>query len=157
MSLLIDLEAIGQRISGLRGKISQADFAAKLGIDRKTVGTWERGERLPDTRALLVLWNEFDADPAWVLTGSGFAPATSDDERELLALFRSAPLAGKMAAVGALQGALDAGGANSQAQRKAAKQESSAPDMRRMQMTNSANGGVQIGYAGGKVSIKKGR
>ncbi|MDO5940619.1 helix-turn-helix domain-containing protein [Burkholderia cepacia] len=104
----IDLEAIGRRIEALRGNLSQADFAAKLGVDRKTVGTWERGERLPDTRALLGLWREFDADPAWVLTGGGFAPATTGDERELLALYRSASLTGKMAAVGALQGAAGA-------------------------------------------------
>ena len=108
MTFEIDLEAIGHRIESLRGKLSQADFAAKLGVDRKTVGTWERGERLPDTRALLGLWSEFDADPAWVLTGKGFAPTTTEDERELLALYRSASLVGKMSAVGALQGAKDA-------------------------------------------------
>lgn len=68
------------------------------------MGTWERGERLPDTRALVGLWGEFDADPAWVLTGRGFAPSTNTDERELLALFRSAPPAVKSAAIGALQG-----------------------------------------------------
>lgn len=111
MTFEIGLEAIGRRIESLRGKLSQADFAAKLGVDRKTVGTWERGERLPDTRALLGLWSEFDADPAWVLTGNGFAPTTTEDERELLALYRSAPLTGKMAAVGALQGAVSASSA----------------------------------------------
>ncbi|MGH8782078.1 helix-turn-helix domain-containing protein [Paraburkholderia sp.] len=102
MSFQVDLEAIGQRIESLRGNLSQADFAAKLGVDRKTVGTWERGERLPDTRALVGLWQEFDADPAWLLTGSGFAPTTTEDERELLALYRSAPLEVKVAAIGAL-------------------------------------------------------
>lgn len=98
----VELTAIGARIAELRGNLSQADFATMLGIDRKTVGTWERGERLPDTRGLLALWGEFDADPAWVLTGKGFAPTTTDDERELMAAYRSAPLAVKMAAVAAL-------------------------------------------------------
>lgn len=110
MPFEVDLEAIGRRIESLRGALSQADFAGRLSVDRKTIGTWERGERLPDTRALLGLWLEFDADPAWVLTGGGFAPTTSSDERELLALYRSAPLTGKMAAIGALQGATGAGG-----------------------------------------------
>ncbi|GEM_PF-5350945 len=32
----------------------------------------------------------------------------TEDERELIALYRTAPLAGKMAAVGALQGAVGA-------------------------------------------------
>ncbi|WP_185731608.1 helix-turn-helix domain-containing protein [Burkholderia glumae] len=102
MPIQVDLVAIGQRIEGLRGNLSQADFAARLGVDRKTVGTWERGERLPDTRALIGLWGEFEADPAWLLTGKGFAPTTTEDERKLLVLFRSAPLAVKAAAIAAL-------------------------------------------------------
>lgn len=104
MPIEINLAAVGKRIEELRGRLSQSDFAAKLGIDRKTVGTWERGERLLDTKALLALWGEFDADPAWVLTGNGFAPAGNEDEREIVALFRAAPLAVKAAAIGALQG-----------------------------------------------------
>lgn len=109
MAFEINLMAIGKRIEELRGRLSQVDFAAKLGVDRKTIGTWERGERMPDTKALLGLWAEFDADPAWVLTGKGFAPTGNDDERELIALFRAAPLAVKAAAIGALQGAATAG------------------------------------------------
>lgn len=90
MSFLIDLAATGRRIEGLRGALSQADFAARLGVDRKTVGTWERGERLLDTRALLVLWEQFDADPAWVLTGQGAGPSTLDAaERVLLDAYRA--------------------------------------------------------------------
>lgn len=104
MSFEINLTAIGQRIEELRGRLSQADFAARLAVDRKTVGTWERGERLPDTKGLIGLWSEFGADPAWILTGEGFAPTGTEDERELIALFRAAPLAVKAAAIGALQG-----------------------------------------------------
>lgn len=130
-SLRVDLTAIGQRIERLRGTLSQADFAATLDVDRKTVGTWERGERLPDTRALLGLWGQYDADPAWVLTGQGFAPELADDERELLSLFRRAPLAVKMAAVGALQGAAAAPGAP-----------------RTVRQVNSGNNNVQVGHIG---------
>ncbi|MQY50762.1 helix-turn-helix domain-containing protein [Rhodocyclus gracilis] len=100
----INLTEIGKRIEALRGRLSQSDFAASLGVDRKTVGTWERGERLLDTKALLGLWAEFDADPAWILTGGGFAPTSTEDERELISLFREASLAVKAAAIGALQG-----------------------------------------------------
>lgn len=109
MPVEIDLLEIGSRIEELRGRLSQLDFAEMLGVDRKTVGTWERGERLPDTRALLALWSRFDADPAWVLTGCGFTPTTTEDERELLVLFRRAPLVGKVTAIGALQGSAGAG------------------------------------------------
>ncbi|HDR9585234.1 TPA: helix-turn-helix transcriptional regulator [Burkholderia stabilis] len=142
MSFEIDLEAIGRRIESLRGNLSQADFAAKLGVDRKTVGTWERGERLPDTRALVGLWREFDSDPAWVLTGGGFAPATTGDERELLALYRSASLTGKMAAVGALQGAAEASIGNRG--RSNTGNQMGGRDI-------VGDGNVQVGHVGGNV------
>lgn len=118
MTFEVNLAEVGIRIAGLRGNLSQADFADRLGVDRKTVGTWERGERLLDTKALLGIWAEFDVDPAWLLTGKGFEPTASSDERELLALFRSASLTSKAAAIGALQGAAAA----AQAPIKAKKQ-----------------------------------
>lgn len=102
MPFEINLTEIGKRIEELRGRLSKSDFAESVGVDRKTVGTWERGERLLDTKALICLWSEFDADPAWVLTGKGFSPTNTEDERELLALFRAAPLSVKAAAIGAL-------------------------------------------------------
>ncbi|MHA7915518.1 helix-turn-helix domain-containing protein [Alloalcanivorax xenomutans] len=101
----VDLHEIGARIRDVRGNLTQAAFAQKLGIERKTVGRYESGDRAPDAVALLRLMAEFGADPAWVLTGRGAGLELSDDERELLSLYRSAPLAGKMAAVGALKGA----------------------------------------------------
>lgn len=104
----LDLTAIGARLRDVRGRLTQAAFADQLGLERKTVGRYEAGERAPDALALLRLMAEFDVDPAWVLTGKGFAPTGTEDERELLALYRSAPLTGKMAAVGALQGAMGA-------------------------------------------------
>ena len=101
----VDLHEIGARIRDVRGNLTQAAFAQKLGIERKTVGRYESGDRAPDAVALLRLMAEFGADPAWVLTGRGAGLELSDDERELLSLYRSAPLAGKMAAVGAPKGA----------------------------------------------------
>ncbi|POS08048.1 hypothetical protein C3Y08_11175 [Burkholderia gladioli] len=104
----LDLAEIGERLRIVRGRLTQAAFAEQLGIDRKTVGRYEVGERAPDALALLRMMTVFGADPAWVLTGAGSAPQISPDERELLAMYRSAALAGKMAAVGALQGAAEA-------------------------------------------------
>lgn len=59
----------GQRIAVLRGKVSQAEFAGRLGVDRQTVGRWEAGERLPDGMSLLKFMKEFDADVNYILTG----------------------------------------------------------------------------------------
>jgi len=88
-----------------------AEFAGALGVNRKTVTRWEADKAFPDGASLLALREKFGVDPGWVLTGEGEAPCDStlsSDERELLALYRSAPLTGKMAAVGALQGAMGA-------------------------------------------------
>lgn len=101
---MIDLDtvAIGERLRVLRGGLTQAAFADRLGLERKSVGRYEAGERAPDALALLRLMAEFGADPAWVLTGGGAAPLLSGDERELLGHWRVAPLAVKAAAIGAL-------------------------------------------------------
>ncbi len=103
---------IGDRLRGVRGQLTQAEFSARLGVHRKTVERWESGERIPDGESLLSLKREFGIDPGWLLTGEGDRPSTatlSPDESELLALFRAAPLAVKAAAIGALQGGAQAG------------------------------------------------
>lgn len=109
----LDLAQVGERIRQLRGALTQAAFAERLGLERKSVGRYEAGDRAPDALALLRLMAEFGADPAWVLTGGGAGPSISPDERELLALFRAAPLAVKAAAIGALQGGAQAGAGRS--------------------------------------------
>lgn len=62
------LEA-GARMRELRGSLSQAEFAQRLGVDRKTVVRWEAGERLPDGKSLLTLSTVFDADLNYLLVG----------------------------------------------------------------------------------------
>jgi transcriptional regulator with XRE-family HTH domain len=61
----------GRRIAELRGALTQAAFAERLGVDRKTVVRWEAGERLPDGASLLALAREFRADVNYILTGQG--------------------------------------------------------------------------------------
>lgn len=100
----LETVAIGIRIRQVRGSLTQAAFADRLGLERKSVIRYESGERAPDALALLRLMTEFGADPAWVLTGMGANLPLEEDERELLAHWRSAPLAVKAAAIGALQG-----------------------------------------------------
>lgn len=61
---------IGQRLAYIRGRESQAAFAARLGIHKNTLGNYERGDREIGATALLALvrlgWNA-----NWVLTGDG--------------------------------------------------------------------------------------
>jgi len=149
----IDLIAIGERLRVIRGRLTQSAFAERLEMERKTVGRYESGERAPDALALLRLMSEFGADPAWVLTGTGAAPQITEDERELLALYRSASLTGKMAAVGALQGAMNA--APSQAEQR-------SRDSRHIagrDMVNSGNvveGSMQVFHQAPKGNIASG-
>jgi transcriptional regulator with XRE-family HTH domain len=60
---------VGQRMIDLRGALTQAAFAERLGVDRKTIVGWETGKRLPDGTSLCRLVAEFGADLNYVLTG----------------------------------------------------------------------------------------
>lgn len=70
--------------------MNQSDFAKRLDVDRKTVGQWERGERVPAGTQLIRMATEFGADINYLLTGKsgGIAPALRPDEEELLANYR---------------------------------------------------------------------
>lgn len=80
-----------------RGDLTQAEFAARLGVDRKTVVRWESGDRLPDGDSLLLLWRKFGVEAGWLLTGAGAAPRLTAREALLLDNYRSASEAGRRA------------------------------------------------------------
>jgi len=82
----------GRRIATLRGKLTQAGFAQRLGVSRKTVEGWEAGKVLPNGSSLLRMREAFGADINVILTGQagGVAPANRPDEDELLAHYRAA-------------------------------------------------------------------
>ncbi len=88
---------VGRRIAQARGARTQADFAAQIGVDRKTVVRWEQGERLPDGASLLAMWQQFQLDPGWLISGAGEAPQMTGSERHLLAQYRQASAQGKRA------------------------------------------------------------
>jgi transcriptional regulator with XRE-family HTH domain len=82
----------GQRIAKLRGKLTQAGFAQRLGVSRKTVEGWEAGKVLPNGSSLLRMREAFGADINVLLDGKegGVAPALRPDEEKLLADYRAA-------------------------------------------------------------------
>lgn len=85
-------ETIGQRIRTVRGGRGVAEIAEALGVNRKTITRWEADEALPDGKSLLALKEQFGADPAWILTGSGVAQTggtLSADEEVLLNGYRA--------------------------------------------------------------------
>jgi transcriptional regulator with XRE-family HTH domain len=62
-------ETIGDRIRLVRGSVSQADFATRMGVDKNSIGRYERGERQPDADFLSRLHQGFGTDITWLLTG----------------------------------------------------------------------------------------
>lgn len=82
----------GLRVKSLRGDLTQAEFAERLDVDPKTIGQWERGERVPSGTVLLRMASEFGADVGYILTGKkgGVAPHLPPDEEQLLAHYRAA-------------------------------------------------------------------
>lgn len=88
----------GKRIEAIRGSLTQAAFAERLGVDRKSVTGWEKGRRLPDGESLLKLVKEFGADLNYLLTGvtsAGVAPELPPDESALLDNYRNSPSDGR--------------------------------------------------------------
>ncbi len=74
----------GARIRALRSGISQADFAERLGVDRKTVVRWEAGERLPDGKSLLALMQVFGGSASYLLTGREGGMQLADAAEQVL-------------------------------------------------------------------------
>lgn len=100
--------SIGDRLREERQRLdmNQTQLGERGGVTKKTQMLYEGGERFPDA-AYLAAIASIGADIRYIVTGDRDAPppeVLSADERDLLALFRNAPLAVKAAAIGALQG-----------------------------------------------------
>ncbi|WP_440530341.1 helix-turn-helix domain-containing protein [Serratia nevei] len=97
--------SIGSRLVEERKRfgLNQADFGALADCARNTQANYERGERSPDARYLSAI-AEKGIDVLYILTGNRSASAgdISNDELELIQLFRAAPLAVKAAVLAAL-------------------------------------------------------
>jgi transcriptional regulator with XRE-family HTH domain len=66
----IDLRAIGRRIRELRGfEMTQADFAARIGVSQGYLSALESGEKEPGAAVLLAIRKEFGMSIDWLLTG----------------------------------------------------------------------------------------
>jgi transcriptional regulator with XRE-family HTH domain len=66
----IDLRAIGRRIRELRGfEMTQADFAARIGVSQGYLSVLESGGKEPGAAVLLAIRKEFGMSIDWLLTG----------------------------------------------------------------------------------------
>lgn len=80
---------------------NQTDFAALAGASKRSQIGWEQGRTSPDSM-VLVAWAQAGADVQYIVTGIRSSAALTDDELQLLELYRGAPLAVRAAAVAAL-------------------------------------------------------
>lgn len=78
---------MNERIKELRKvlRLTQEEFAEKIGVKRNTVATYEMGRSVPSDAAIALICREFRVREAWLRTGSGemFEP---NPESELDAL-----------------------------------------------------------------------
>jgi len=95
-----------------RLRLSQEKFAALGGVHRRTQTGYEKGNRNPDAAYLSAI-AAAGADVLYIITGIRATitktpePEITSDERELLALYRAAPLLSKMNIVKRLQEQLE--------------------------------------------------
>lgn len=68
-----DLKAVGDRLGLARAAqtLTQAEFAAALGLSLRGYQNYERGERAPSDDLIRAAWSTFGIDPVWLLTGAG--------------------------------------------------------------------------------------
>ena len=142
--------SIGDRLREERVRLglTQPVIGEMGGITKKTQMLYEGGERAPGADYLAAV-ADHGVDVRYVLTGKRDhtpAPAISADEQVMLQYFREAAPAVRKAALGALIGASPASAAKSSAVR-----------IGNIEQNSSHDGSVQVGYAGGKVSVKTGK
>ena len=61
---------VGERIRELRGKLSQEEFAKKLGVSFRTYQRYDTGERIPHPHVLSRIAEKFNTTVDWILTGN---------------------------------------------------------------------------------------
>lgn len=65
------MSTIADRIIAVRGKMRQADFAEKIGINTNTLRNYENGRALPNQKVLESICVHFSVNSSWLLLGAG--------------------------------------------------------------------------------------
>ena len=69
------VETVGSRIKQVRGNLSQASFATKIGVNKAQLGKYERDENIPGGDILTRLYEACGTDITWLLTGEETTPS----------------------------------------------------------------------------------
>ncbi|MGE4293926.1 MAG: helix-turn-helix domain-containing protein [Desulfovibrio sp.] len=84
---------IGARIRIIRGSVPQDEFARRHGVNRNTLGRYEKGTNDPNASFLASLIDAYGVDANWLLLGVGEPPKPELTPREaaLLDNYRHIP------------------------------------------------------------------
>ncbi|MBX9347154.1 helix-turn-helix domain-containing protein [Chromobacterium vaccinii] len=101
----IQMSEVGDRLREERERLgfNQTAYGAIGGVQKQAQLKYEKGERFPDA-AYLESVAKVGTDIQFVITGTRSAQALSNDEQELLSLFRAASLEVKATIVAGLKG-----------------------------------------------------
>jgi len=140
-----------------RLKYNQTAFAALVDASKQAQINWEKGVATPNAAALAT-WAEVGMDVLYVVTGAHarlvHLPA---DEQMWLDCYREWSPEVKKRELRRAMGVVAEGSDLSAPPTPSMGNKNVNNNQSGMTMTNSAPGGVQVGYAGGKVAVKKGR
>ncbi|MFM5236461.1 helix-turn-helix domain-containing protein [Aeromonas veronii] len=97
------MSSIGNRLREERERLglNQTAFGAIGGVQKQAQLKYEKGERFPDAGYLSEIV-KVGADVQYIITGSYTSTALTDDENQLVTLFRAAPLPVKAATIAGL-------------------------------------------------------
>jgi phage repressor protein C with HTH and peptisase S24 domain len=61
---------ISEKIRKVReqNELTQAEFAAGVGVSQRSISNWETGERKPPLNVLKLLCKKYEVDPVWLIT-----------------------------------------------------------------------------------------
>lgn len=63
------MSTLGERLKELRAGLTQAEFAALLGVHGNTIKNWEKGTHFPDYKILMVLVEKYELSVKWLMLG----------------------------------------------------------------------------------------
>lgn len=67
--------------------LSQADFAAKIGVAQTTVAGYEAGVRVPRNNIVMLICREFGVNEKWLRTGEGEMFSSMRSDAKIAAFF----------------------------------------------------------------------
>lgn len=66
-----DFSTLGSRIRALRGKRLQAEYSSIFGIDRTTLGSWEKNRHVPNINILVMMAKLGGVSLDWLCANEG--------------------------------------------------------------------------------------